>query len=54
MQKSRILFDEAFSSANRNSIFEKIRFLKKILKIEKKIYITIFLMDCHQHIFNQN
>jgi len=42
MQKSRIFFHEAFSSANRKSIFEKIRFLKNVLKIEKQPYITIF------------
>jgi len=53
-QKSRIFFHEAFSSANRKLIFEKIGFLKKILKIEKQLYITIFLLNCHQHMFNQN
>jgi len=28
--------------------------LKKNLKIEKQLYITVFLMVCHQHMFNQN
>jgi len=53
-QKSRIFFHEAFSSVNRKLIFKKIRFLKKNLKIEKQLYITIILMDCHQNMSNQN
>jgi len=43
---------EAFSSANRKLIFEKIR--NSFKKIEKQLYITICLMDYHQHKFNQN
>jgi len=52
--KVQVFFCKAFSSANKKLIFEKIRFLKKNLKSEKQLYITIFLMDCHQYMFNQN
>jgi len=54
MQKSRIFFHEALSSDNKKSIFEIISFLKKYLKIELQLYITIFLMDCDKHVFIQN
>jgi len=50
-QKCRIFYHEVLSRAKKKLIFEKLRFLTKILRIEKQLYLTIFFMEFYQLMF---